>query len=79
LIVLFEATTERQNRFMRTVAMAMGAEIEESPSSSSSEKTYQKPWRVDPTKGVEITPAFVEEEINKLPISLGYSIIGGEE
>lgn len=70
------------------IGASFGAEFEDSEPSSflysdtveeKKEKTYAKPWMVDPKNGGEVTPAYGEGEINMLPINLGYSIIDSEE
>ena len=90
LIVLYEATVERQSRAMKTMAAAWGADSGEaesaiqyvysdSESKSSEERSYTPIALVDPKVGGEVTPAFGEDEVYKLPINLGYSIIEGEQ
>jgi hypothetical protein len=90
LIVLYEATVERQSRAMKSMAAASGAEISDDQSAiqyiysdSDSEKSEERSYRpaalVDPKFGGEVTPAFGESEVHKLPINLGYSIIEGEQ
>lgn len=73
LVVLYEAVIDRQNTLIKTIAMAMGAEIQDD--SSSKDDKYLKPWQVDPSVGGQITPVFGEQEAASLPINLGYSII----
>jgi hypothetical protein len=90
LIVLYEATVERQSRALKSMAAASGAEISDDQSAiqyiysdSDSEKSEERSYRpaalVDPKFGGEVTPAFGESEVHKLPINLGYSIIEGEQ
>lgn len=90
LIVLYEATVERHSRAMKTMAAASGAEISDdqsaiqyiysdSESKKSEERSYRSAALVDPKVGGEVTPAFGESEVYKLPINLGYSIIEGEQ
>jgi len=90
LIVLYEATVERQSRALKSMAAAAGAEISDDQSAiqyiysdSDSEKSEERSYRpaalVDPKFGGEVTPAFGESEVHKLPINLGYSIIEGEQ
>ena len=71
------------------LAASFGAEIEETDHESSylysdqkktsKEKEYIQPWMADPNKGGEVTPAYGNEEIQMLPINLGYSILEEEE
>lgn len=74
---------------MRAAAAAWGGGSEnyEEPSYSArlkdrsgekKEKKYLSPWLVDPAQGGEVTPTYGENEINILPINLGYSIIEEE-
>jgi hypothetical protein len=90
LIVLYEATVERQSRALKSMAAAAGAEISDDQSAiqyiysdSDSEKSEERSYRpaalIDPKVGGEVTPAFGESEVYKLPINLGYSIIEGEQ
>jgi hypothetical protein len=90
LIVLYEVAIERQSRAMRTLAAAMGADssdmessiqyvYSDSDSKSSEDRSYTPISLVDPKVGGEVTPAFGETEVHKLPINLGYSIIDGEQ
>jgi len=70
LLELYEATIERQNRQMKMIAAAWGAEIDESPS----ERGNSRPaYAIDPAKGGEATPLFGEQEVASLPINLGYT------
>lgn len=88
LILLYEASVERNNRLSKIMAASFGAEIEEEEpfpflysdsEQQKAEKTYQKAWMADPKHGGEVTPSYGEEEINQLPINLGYSIIEKQE
>lgn len=89
LIVLYEVTVERQSRAMKTMAAALGGDSGETESAiqyvySDAEKhivdrEYAPLATIDPKHGGEVTPAFGENEVNKLPINLGYSIIEGEQ
>lgn len=89
LIVLYEATLDRQARLSKVVAASFGADIPEDDRESSflysdqkknnKEKDYLKPWMVDPKQGGEVTPAYGGDEIQMLPINLGYSILEGED
>jgi hypothetical protein len=83
-------TTERQQRFMRTIASAFGGDTGEIESaiqhvySDSDEKKLESREYIpialaDPKIGGQVTPAFGEDELQKLPINLGYSIIEGEQ
>jgi hypothetical protein len=85
LIVLYEATCERQGRISKIMAASMGAEINDDDNpykflysdseSNKPDKKYQNPLMVDPKKGGEITPVYGKDEVGMLPINLGYSII----
>lgn len=89
LIVLYEATLDRQMKLMRTVAAAAGADVSdmESPinyvyndqDDSDSISNYSPIGAIDPQRGGEVTPIFGEDQIDKLPINLGYSIINSED
>jgi hypothetical protein len=90
LIVLYEVAIERQSRAMKAMAASMGGDVGDIESSiqyvySDSEKklsedrSYTPMALVDPKVGGEVTPAFGEDEVYKLPINLGYSIIEGEQ
>lgn len=95
LIVLYEATMDRQMKLMRTMAAAAGADTGEFESvvqyvyndqgtktennSGQSSRDYVPIEVSDPQKGGEVTPVFGESEIHKLPINLGYSIINSED
>lgn len=61
---------ERQNRLIRTVAAAFGADVDEGSSSNS-----RPVGIIDPKEGGEATPLFTGKEVSQLPINLGYSII----
>jgi hypothetical protein len=74
LVALYDITLERQDRLLRTMAAALGAEVEEPQRSDSKEKP-QPAWSIDPSKGGEATPLYSENEVASLPINLGYSII----
>lgn len=90
LIVLYEATVERQSRAMKAMAAAWGGgsdDVEsaiqyvysDSDTSVEKDRSYLPSALVDPKVGGEVTPAFGEDEVHKLPINLGYSIIEGEQ
>jgi len=90
LIILYEVTVERQSRAMKAMAAAWGSDAGEAESAiqyvysdvdekNSSEKSYTPISLVDPKVGGEVTPAFGEDEVHKLPINLGYSIIDSEQ
>lgn len=90
LIVLYEATVERNSRAMKMMAAASGAEVSDdqsaiqyiysdSESKKSEERNYRPAALIDPKVGGEVTPVFGESEVYKLPINLGYSIIEGEQ
>lgn len=76
---------------MRSVAAGMGADVSEmeSPISflyddqdstpSNNTREYTPIEAIDPQKGGEVKPVYGEEELHKLPINLGYSIINSEE
>ena len=70
---MYEATVEKQNNLIKTIAMAMGAEIQDDV--SDKDGRYLKPWQVDPAVGGQVTPIYGQEEAFSLPINLGYSII----
>jgi hypothetical protein len=83
-------TMERQQRFMRTMASAFGGDtgeiesaIQHVYSDSDEKKTENREYiplaLADPRVGGEVTPAFGENEVQKLPINLGYSIIESEQ
>lgn len=42
-------------------------------------RSYTPIEAIDPEKGGEIKPIYGEDELHKLPINLGYSIINSEE
>jgi hypothetical protein len=48
---------------------------ERSGDTGKTQKSYLKPWMVDPQHGGEVTPSYGENEVASLPINLGYSII----
>lgn len=88
--MLYEATVERQSRAMKAMAAAWGGgsdDVEsaiqyvysDSESNKGNDRSYVPPALIDPKVGGEVTPAFGEEEIYKLPINLGYSIIEDEQ
>jgi len=90
LIVLYEATVERQSRALKAMAAAAGGEVSDdqsaiqyiysdSDSDKPEERSYRSAALIDPKVGGEVTPAFGESEVHKLPINLGYSIIEGEQ
>lgn len=69
---------ERQNRLAKTMAIAMGAEIDDEPSPSrrhSADPEYIQPWEANAGKSGEVEPVYGEEQVNRLPINLGYSIM----
>jgi hypothetical protein len=80
----------RQSRAIKAMASAWGGSgdnseepsysqrLREKSGDTSSERTYLKPWMVDPSHGGEVTPAYGENEVSSLPINLGYSIISQE-
>lgn len=74
LLALYEISIERQNRLMRTVAAAMGAEIDEPVESG---KNTMPAYLIDPNKGGEATPLIGEQQVFELPINLGYSTMEG--
>ena len=79
LVELYECSIERQNRLIKVIAAAMGAEIEDdTPSSHSSSSNTAPAYMIDPAKGGQATPLFGEDEVSQLPISLGYGIISKE-
>lgn len=90
LIVLYEATVERQSRAMKAMAAAWGSGTEDNDSAikyvyqDSDEgakvdrENYTPIEFADPSRGGAVTPAFSAEEVAKLPINLGYSIIESE-
>ena len=78
LIEIYEATMERQNRLAKTVAMAMGADIDDDPPPTrrgSAEPDYVQPWEASSGKGGEVEPVYGQEQVSRLPINLGYSIM----
>lgn len=89
LVVLYEMTLERQSRAMRTLAAAMGGGSEDDSSmiqyvysdsdSPQSERKYTPSYMVDPKRGGEVEPIYGEEQIQQLPINVGYSIINSEQ
>lgn len=89
LVVLYEMTLERQSRAMRTLAAAMGGSSEDDSSmikyvysdddSPRQEKQYTPAYMVDPKAGGEVEPIYGEQQIQQLPINVGYSIINSEQ
>lgn len=91
LIVLYEAACERQGRLSKIVAASMGADIQDDSepyeylysdsetSKTRSEKRGVSPYAIDPKEGGEATPAYGKEEIEMLPINVGYSIIDKQD
>lgn len=84
LMELFDISIERQNRVMRMMAAAMGADIDEPEPRRDrdfdNDKSHYRPaFAVDPTKGGEARPLFGEEDVLSLPINLGYGIIEADE
>lgn len=89
LIVLYEMTLERQSRAMRTLAAAMGGGSDDSTSmiryvysdddSEKPEKQYVPSYLSDPRSGGEIEPIYGEQQVQQLPINVGYSIINSEQ
>lgn len=86
LIVLYEAAVERQQRLLTSVASAMGAEVDmpdnsdkyvysDSDETSRDDKQYLPMYAVDHERGGEVEPVYGEDQIQQLPINLGYSII----
>jgi hypothetical protein len=75
LVQLYETTIEKNNRLLKTMAAAMGADVSDDGDSSSGDKHHLKAWQVDPQVGGEVEPIFGEEQAASLPINLGYSII----
>ena len=86
LIVLYEAAVERQQRLLTSVAAAMGAEVDmpddsgkyiysDSDEMSYSDKQYVPMYAMDQERGGEVEPVYGEDQIQQLPINLGYSII----
>lgn len=87
LIVLYEAAIERQQRLLASIAASMGAEVnmpddsdkyiysDSDGQSSRKEKDYVPLSAVDHRRGGEVEPVYGEEQIEQLPINLGYSII----
>lgn len=87
LIVLYEAAIERQQRLLSSVAAGMGAEIDLPDNSdkyvysdsdfdnSRSDKQYVPMYAMDQERGGEVEPVYGEDQIQQLPINLGYSII----
>lgn len=86
LIVLYEAAVERQQRLLTSVAAAMGAEVDmpdnsdkyvysDSDEISRDDKQYLPMYAVDHERGGEVEPVYGEDQIQQLPINLGYSII----
>jgi hypothetical protein len=85
LIVLYEATCERQGRISKIMAASVGAEIDDNEEpypflysdseKKVKEKKYNSPLINDPRGGGEITPVYGKDEVGMLPINLGYSII----
>ena len=68
----------RQNRLAKTVAAAMGADVEEDEPPSrrqSVDSEYVQPWEANSGKGGEVEPVYGEEQVSRLPINLGYSIM----
>lgn len=48
-------------------------------SDDGDKRSYTPIEAIDPEKGGEIKPIYGEDELHKLPINLGYSIINSEE
>ena len=59
--MLYEATSERQSRMMKTVAAALGAEVQESPSSG--------------VQGQQGHTVYDEYDLADLPLGIGYEKI----
>ena len=82
-------TLERQSRAMRTLAAAMGGGSDDDSSmikyiysdseEQKREKQYTPGYLADPRSGGEIEPIYGEEQIQQLPINVGYSIINSEQ
>lgn len=69
---------ERQNRLAKVVAAAMGAEVDDDPLPSrrgSADPEYIQPWEANSGKSGEVEPVYGEEQVSRLPINLGYSIM----
>ena len=85
LMELYDATVQRENRMMRMLAAAVGAEIpdnEEEPRRDRGNNKDEKllpAYAVDPNKGGRAKDLTTEEDIASLPIGLGYGIIGPED
>jgi hypothetical protein len=69
---------ERQNRLAKIVASAMGAQVDDDPPPSRrdfADSDDIKPWDASSSKNGEVEPVYGEEQVNRLPINLGYSIM----
>ena len=87
LVVLYEAAIDRQQRLLMSIAASMGAEVDMPDDSSkyvysdsnidihNSDKQYTPMYAVDHERGGEVEPVYGENQIQQLPINLGYSII----
>lgn len=74
---------------MRTLAAAMGGSSDDDDSMikyiySDEEKPeenrkYTPSHLIDPKVGGEIEPVYGEDQVSRLPINLGYSIINSEQ
>ena len=68
----------RQNRLAKTVAAAMGADVEEDEPPSrrhSGDSEDNQPWTAGSGKSGEVEPVYGQEQVHRLPINLGYSIM----
>jgi len=74
LLALFGAAIKRQNRLIRTIAAAMGAEMEDEEEDYPQPTGSERPaWQIDPNKGGQAEALYGAEQVMSLPIGLGYS------
>jgi len=69
LVQLHETSIERQERLIKTIAMALGAEFDDDDDNIEPSGSY------DPEKGGNIGSVVAAQDAEALPINLGYSKI----
>lgn len=72
LMQLYEASMKRQERLIKTIASALGAEFDDDDEESKESKKLKK-WQYDPKTGGHIEDTVSERDIRSLPINLGYT------
>lgn len=70
LMQLYESAMKRQERLIKTIASALGAEFDDD---DSKENNKISRWAYDPQKGGHIEDTATERDVRSLPINLGYS------